>query len=330
MGGASHAVTGDCWAGWVPARIFRAGDQLRVDWCHLGDLRFTDPFFEQTITRALRDPATILFRRETSLDELEAASSGGLDPSAFVFHLSRCGSTLVSQMLAALPRNIVISEAPPIDRVIQSGIDERVSRAQQITWLRGLIRSLGRPRTGETRLFIKLDSWHILQLPLLQAAFPSTPWIFLYRDPVEVMVSHARMRGSQMIPHLIDPRRLSLDPAVASTTNLDEYTARVLGRLCEAALEFSRTRNGSLVNYVELPAAVSGRLAPIFGPFTSEDHTTMHDAARMHAKEPTIPFVEDAAEKQGAATSEIRQLAERWIAGPFAKLEALRTARTGP
>ena len=33
--------------------------------------------------------------------------------------MSRCGSTLVSQMLAALPQNIVISEAAPIDAVVQ-------------------------------------------------------------------------------------------------------------------------------------------------------------------------------------------------------------------
>ena len=30
------------------------------------------------------------------------------------------------------------------------------------------------------------------QLPLFRAAFPKTPWIFIYRDPVEVMVSLLR------------------------------------------------------------------------------------------------------------------------------------------
>ena len=33
--------------------------------------------------------------------------------SRFVFHVSRCGSTLVSQMLAAVPQHLVLSE--PVD-----------------------------------------------------------------------------------------------------------------------------------------------------------------------------------------------------------------------
>src|SRR5438874_313448 len=43
-----------------------------------------------------------------------------LRPSGLIFHMSRCGSTLVSQMLAALPANIVVSEAPPIDAIVQA------------------------------------------------------------------------------------------------------------------------------------------------------------------------------------------------------------------
>ena len=48
--------------------------------------------------------------------------------------------------------------------------------------------------------FVKFDSWNTLDLALIRRAFPDVPWIFLYRDPVEVIVSHMRQRGSQMIP----------------------------------------------------------------------------------------------------------------------------------
>ena len=36
-------------------------------------------------------------------------------PSGFIFHMSRCGSTVISQMLAALAEHVVVSEAGPID-----------------------------------------------------------------------------------------------------------------------------------------------------------------------------------------------------------------------
>jgi hypothetical protein len=53
-----------------------------------------------------------------------------------------------------------------------------------------MVAALGQARAGETRLFLKLDCWHMRDLPLFRRAFPNTPWVFLYRDPVEVLVSH--------------------------------------------------------------------------------------------------------------------------------------------
>ena len=80
-----------------------------VDWGCLGKERFTDPLFEQTIDVCLRHPFNLLFRHQTPIELLGevAATFPMVPPSGFIFHLSRCGSTLVSQMLAALPQNIV-------------------------------------------------------------------------------------------------------------------------------------------------------------------------------------------------------------------------------
>ena len=314
--------------GWIPARVYQSPEGLMVDWTNLGQLRFTEPFFEQTVTRALRNPAQMLFRRHTSIRELEGFDRPGLLPSALIFHLSRCGSTLVSQMLAALPRNMVISEAPPLDRVLQARVHDRgVSPSQQIDWLRGMVGALGQPRSGETRLFIKLDSWHILQLPLIQEAFPEVPWIFLYREPVEVMVSHFRMRGSQMLPGALPPRIFGEDWAAVPALPLDEYGARLLARLCEAALRFLPL-GGHLVNFRELPAAVFERLAPIFGGFTNEERDAMLAAARVNAKEPSLPYVDDTAEKQLTATPDIRRFVEIWLADLYEQLEAKRRSQS--
>ena len=90
-----------------------------MDWCHLGDLRFTAPFFEQTIGAAMQHPFNLLFGHTTPLaaiaDEANACRSD-LKLSGLIFHMSRCGSTVVSRMLAALPRNVVLSEPAPVDQ----------------------------------------------------------------------------------------------------------------------------------------------------------------------------------------------------------------------
>ena len=101
-------------------------------------------------------------------------------PAGFIFHMSRCGSTLVAQMLAALPENRVLSEPTAINAVIRAALlDARIPRATLVDWLRTVVGLLGCPLEGESRYFVKLDCWHVLALPLIVEAFPETPWIFL-------------------------------------------------------------------------------------------------------------------------------------------------------
>src|SRR4029077_6493953 len=157
-----------------------------------------------------------------------------LEPSGFIFHMSRCGSTLVSQMLAALPSNIVVSEASPIDTVVQAGRWRRdLSEDRQARWLPPIIGALGQKRTGsEQHYFIKLDCWHTLALPLFRRAFPAVPWVFLYRDPVEVLASQVSQPGTQMLPRGIGPNLYGIERAYGPGS-AEDYYARVLAKVCE-------------------------------------------------------------------------------------------------
>lgn len=98
---------------WGPARVRPTDRGPRVEWRCAAGRRFTEPFFEDTVRRL---PAHV-----TSIDEAVAWAGvhGSLAPRGFVFHGSRCGSTLLSQMLAALPENRVISEPPALDEILR-------------------------------------------------------------------------------------------------------------------------------------------------------------------------------------------------------------------
>ena len=54
-----------------------------------------------------------------------------------------------------------------------------------------------------------MDAWQIHSLPLIRAAFPDTPWVFVYRDPLEVMVSQLARPGTLNIPGALDPEILA-------------------------------------------------------------------------------------------------------------------------
>jgi hypothetical protein len=98
---------------------------------------------------------------------------------------------LISQMLARLDDHIVVS-SPPLDALLRGELPEAERRAA----ISGLLSAYGQRRRGiEQRLVIKLDAWNIGEWPLLQACFPDTPWLFVYRDPLEIAVSHVRRPG---------------------------------------------------------------------------------------------------------------------------------------
>src|SRR5215216_3426983 len=144
--------------GWTPIRLYWLQSSAFVDWCHSGELRFTDPFFDQTIEKCLRHPFNLLFRHQTPVDTLRLRHEArpGLPPTGFVFHLSRCGSTLISQMLAALPQNVVISEAPPLDSALRARFNNpRMTEGMRTLWLQWVVSALGQQRSDDEKyLFI--------------------------------------------------------------------------------------------------------------------------------------------------------------------------------
>jgi hypothetical protein len=299
-----------------------------VDWCYLGKERFTAPFFYQAIEDSLRDPFNLLFRYQPSIEKLGEWSKirPGLKPTGFIFHMSRCGSTLVSQMLAALPDNIVISEAAPLDSVLRAHFrNPQLTEEERIDWLRWMISALGQRRTGdEKHYFIKFDAWNTLALPLIRRAYPDVPWLFLYRDPVEVLVSQLGQRGAHMIPGVIDPVLFGMDLKTATEISPEGYCAKVLAHICEAALEH-RENGGRLINYAELPEALWASGATFFGHgLTDSEVEAMQSVTKFHAKNPATVFEHDSARKRTKATEPVLRAVSEWLAPTYERLEAAR------
>lgn len=311
--------------GWTPIRLEQSDDGPIVDWCCTERERFDDPFFDQTVERCLRHPFRLLFRHRTTMATLgQVADAGATLPLAgLIFHSSRCGSTLVSQMLGCLPSVLVLSEPGPLHSVLAL---TAVPEEQRVDWLRWTTAALGQPRAPEQRhLVIKLDAWAALDLPLILRAFPATPWIFVYRDPVEVLVSHEGHRGYHMVPGILPLASLGLDPGAAATPAPEVYMARVLGALLQAAARSVTGGPAMLVNYRELPGAVADRVAPWFGLETGPAEVArMAEVASRDAKNFSLAFEDDGAAKQMRASDGLRKAVAQWVEPQYQVLEAQR------
>ena len=313
--------------GWLPVNIAIQNGQPCLDWAYFGCIPLDDPFFESSVWRAFLLPLNRLVRCRTRLADLAQAmrAHAGLAPSGFIFHMSRCGSTLVSQMLAADPRNIVISEAPPIDSAVQI---DRASGARG-TILAAVISAFGRKRAeNQSRYFIKLDSWHARALPLFRKAFPEVPWVFLYREPADVLASQILQPGMHVVPNLVPPALFGLD--VADQFPLERHCAAVVGKICEAVLESYSEGGGLLVNYSELPHGLWTRMMPHFGIACSEaDREAMGEVAKYDAKNPGTTFSREAREERDRARQRMQPLAEQYLGDVYLRLELLRRDETG-
>jgi len=305
---------------WCPARVYRSADEWLVDWIHLAPYRFTEPFFDLTIRACQRRPFNVAIRPQTRLDDLPECDPEAVAPSGFIFHLSRCGSTLVSRALGANPATIALSEPGPIDDVLRaSRFEPGVSDTWRISRLRAVVSALGRRRHPEERnLVIKVDAWHAFDLALVERAFPGVPWFFVYRDPLEVMVSHER--NFSWFMSLVNCSLLDLSIIEAAQLPPQGYRARILARICEAVLAHGAGPE-RLVAYDEFPDALEHRIAPAFGlPFGAAERAALH----VDAKQPGRRFVPDGDGKRADVTDEIRAATERFIAEPYARLEAIR------
>ena len=310
---------------WIPARFFWHSDQAFVDWCFFGKTRLTEPFFDDSVMKRFRQPFNLLFRHQTPIEFLGELNefSEGLRPTGFIFHLSRCGSTLVSQMLAALGQNIVISEASPLDFVLRA---PKISDEKKIEWLRWTINAFGQRRNpDEENFFIKFDSWNTLQLNLVKRAFPGVPWIFLYRNPVEIIVSHIRQPGAQTIPGIITDILPELSFEETALMPREEYCARVLGKICQSALPSIKNGEGLAVNFSESPAFLNEKILKHFKVELPEvDLKKMLAATAFNAKNPKLNYFDDTERKKKEATAAAIQAAEKFVNPFYKELELIR------
>jgi hypothetical protein len=308
--------------GWLPVKIIFGPHHPLVAWRDVTGVEFDKPFFNQTLERleaAQGETAVKL----TAIDELLQMDrvSESLKPSGFVFHTSRCGSTLIANALRALSGTIVMAEAPPIDDVVWLLLTNRAKHEHQAllqVLLKAVVNVLGQRRLGtERHYFIKFTNWDILQIAAISRIWPDVPWVFSFRDPVEVIMSNMAKDAKWM--------RIESEPHGAATIlgtpeqgladmGREEFCARAVGKFCDAAADFASVRS----HFVDYRHLTNDRLLDIVRFFginpSPQDEAAVVDAARFYSKDPhrNRMFDPDTDSKQREVPDYIRVLANRW------------------
>ena len=297
---------------WTPVALHLDAQTPWIEWGDFGNLKFTEPFFDDTVARwaAAHPPPRVVRTGLDALAVLDQAPS--LDPGGFIFHLSRCGSTLLTRLLQQLPGCVVVSEPAMINQVLRADaaiIDEET----RVRLVRLLIRAFGRMRFGDERHYVlKLSSWNVRKLDVFRSAFPNTPLLWLQRKPAEVITSllarepewRQELRVPQFAGALFD---MTADEA--AVTEPAVLYASALASLLKAARAAPPTALCT-IDYADLPQAAWTTAAPYFGLAPGDgDIALMAAQARFYSKDADPTPFERRQDSADAIPEAIRRLA---------------------
>lgn len=318
--------------GWMPVDAVVVDGRPGLLWLQMADVDFTEPFFQQTVDR-VRTEHPDRPERFTEFDALLQLDQNlpRIEPAGFIFHSSRCGSTLLANACRCVDDSIVVSEANAIDKLIARFItdgNDPVKESLYSVLLRAIVNALGQSVGGEQRVFIKFACCSVSQLERIRRIWPEVPWIFLYRDPVETIVSNVSSPPAWLLDldHRILAHVTGTSPAQVAEMSLEERCARSIGSFFSTAHTLAND-NCMLLNYNQLSLSVVCNVLRFFGVEpTAAEIDAINNRSRLYSKNTQAqPFVSDTETKRQHASELIRDAAERWANGPYSLLELKRS-----
>lgn len=314
--------------GWLPAHIkYQNGDAL-VELVRLPECKIKEKFLHWDLNKCT-EKVYITMKKLQKSHLPDAILSGQ------IFHLSRVGSTLVTEMLRVLDDYIVLSEPQCLSDIFLDpfGAPEEV-KLNSIRTLLAVFSSV----LGGKKIIIKWSSWKILHIDMLNKLYSDVPACFVVRDPVEVLVALAGkppgwMKRKKMVSMIEKDGGKEKSLYWASMNNalcgkvdyyselsFPDYAAGILAEMCEAAASTSSPL--IILEYIDIYDKVPSVLAAAFSINPSHQETEkMRAVCSRDAKTGgENAFKPDSVRKQVEATPMIRAAAEAIVKPAYLKL----------
>jgi hypothetical protein len=325
--------------GFIPMRVRLRGKDSDVVWIDASSMRLSEPFFYQTLKRVIAQR-----KCETAVTGLAAVLElseqlPNREPDGFIFHASRCGSTLVCNTLKSIALSTVVAEAQPISATLAPytpGVwpfppETWLTNRDRLVWAMTRIFSQLRP-SPTARFYIKFNSWNTLALHTVKTVWPNVKWVFVYRDPIEILVSNLRKKPS-WLNFQAAPERASahfgFTPEHVSAMSVEEFGARVIAQYYSNAAAMADERS-LFLEYKNLNADGLRQILNFLGVKRDEFQDSSIDSILgVYAKDKhgRTAFFDDSEEKQSSASVALRQAVDQWAKVAFERLA--KTQRRG-
>jgi hypothetical protein len=282
----------------LPSRYYDLGQSSIVEW-----------------QSAVEESADRAVRRFYSLRDLELRleRDTAVPPSLLIFHCSRCGSTLLARLLEIDPANRVLIEPPALGDFLHLNRAQLQSPEMRRD-LRVLLQSYGLERSsGEQRLIFKLNSLAVHALAAIRAALPEVPFIYMLRDPAEVVASISRSTPAFLRPEnrASLAARMGLDPNIVSGDSAERWWSRYVEWNLSAA--YAHARDFTLaVDYREFATRFLAVARRWSDRTLGDDEPEVVETLAFHSKKPGVRFSPIVGEDRLGVAATATQAYLRW------------------
>ena len=311
--------------GWLPVEI--VVDQAIIRWMKVGSAALSEPFYLSSVGRLRGESAEL----ETDFSVLRNLSAHlpRVAPAGIIFNMSRCGSTLLVNALRKAQNVVGLSEAGPMEDMIELVASKSNYWASQAKGALSPLTAVFSCYQGSPAksVVIKCAPGAVAALPLLRRLWPDVPCIILIRNPVEVLVSNLEEPPYWLSTAYDDSRGDHLfgglfgtPPTEAMNLGPADLCAWAIGRYCDESLRVVDDKC-RVVAYEDLTPDTVMDIALFFGlRFSSEGLQNFRESFRRHAKYPRRTFENDSESKRAQASEYLMKASDRWVGTSYNEL----------
>jgi hypothetical protein len=305
--------------GWLPVDI----SPRTIRWVHAGSQVPTEPFLDRWVA-ALRSRVPFAREHETEVSWLAHAVGHLPDvtPAGIIFHVTRCGSTLLQNALATGEDVFAVGESAALEKLMWQTSYGEPRAGASASALRDVCKAFGHYRgSSKPQLILKTGGAGVVALRALREIWPNVPCVVVIRDPIQVVVSNLRNPPSMLSEWYDAPSKCCLGsvPDQVIKAGVQEFCVWLVGRICSTALEQLDDRC-LVLDYQDLTPEAALRVAEFFSVRFSADGTEALRKTFLSDAKYGNEFKPDAEKKKMSATASMRESVARWATAPYEEL----------
>lgn len=233
----------------------------------------------------------------------------------FIFHMSRCGSTLFSNLLKCSSDITVFSEPTIINSVLDPTKD--ISSIDRQALIYSSIKALSNFSPNNNLTIIKFRSWNIYFIDIIYSGFGFIPSIFIHRNGLEVLSSIMKKRPGWLRAKITCSKFfggiLECSKEDVIKMNDQEYVLRILKSFVEKIIKFKRQKIVS-IEYSTLKNEFIEIVNEVFSVrFSEKELEILKEKMKEYSKGENRLFFEDGLKKREEYGSDLVELNENLV-----------------